>query len=198
MKKIILLLIIGLVVLGSIGCASVGTYAKDRGNDFLDMFKLTAAVGLGFHADVEATDLVHLGAGGSLMPMSGGFYGRELAGGLDCNLNLPPVTWLMPGLKESQEELRVPYYLITHCHVEGMDPHRTIETADSCACFISPLLTRRDIEKPFHRLFDIEAGGTAVLVGGRAGFSPGECLDFILGLFTIDFAKDDTKKKEAE
>ena len=42
-------------------------------------------------------------------------------------------------------------------------------------------------------LFDIEVGAFALIVGARAGFSPGEFLDFLLGWFGADIAKDDRR-----
>jgi hypothetical protein len=46
--------------------------------------------------------------------------------------------------------------------------------------------------------FDIEAGISALFVGVRVGFSPGELLDFLLGWFGIDIAGDDTMRPYLE
>ena len=40
-------------------------------------------------------------------------------------------------------------------------------------------------------VFDIEAGFFVLFAGARAGFSPGEFVDVILGWFGVDIAGDD-------
>lgn len=60
-------------VISALGCqSSFDLYAKNRGNDFLDMFKAKVGVGIGLHADIEATDMAHLGAGASAIPLTFG------------------------------------------------------------------------------------------------------------------------------
>ena len=39
--------------------------------------------------------------------------------------------------------------------------------------------------------FDLEVSATVLLIGARAGFSPGEFVDFFLGWFGVDIAGDD-------
>ena len=59
---------IGLIVLIlCTGCAGVGKYARDRGNDFLDCFTAQGGLGLGLPAvELHATDWLTTGAGCSL------------------------------------------------------------------------------------------------------------------------------------
>jgi hypothetical protein len=47
-------------------------------------------------------------------------------------------------------------------------------------------------------IFDVEAGVSMLVVGARAGFSPGELLDFLLGWFGVDIAGDDHVLEEGE
>jgi len=59
MRAIKLLAALGLVL--CTGCAGLGKYAKDRGNDFLDCFTAQGGIGLGLPAvEVHAT---HCGRG---------------------------------------------------------------------------------------------------------------------------------------
>ena len=46
--------------------------------------------------------------------------------------------------------------------------------------------------------FDVELGAYLLVINGKAGFSPGEALDFLLGLFTIDIAQDDWRPAEED
>ena len=46
--------------------------------------------------------------------------------------------------------------------------------------------------------FDIEVGATVLIIGARAGFSPGEFLDFLLGWFGVDIAGDDHRLEPRE
>jgi hypothetical protein len=79
---------------------------KDRGNDFLDCFKLEVGWGLPADAEVHVTDYISTGAG-LAVGMKWGFDGRELVGfastmrSLDVHVGLPftPFAWwLFPSL----------------------------------------------------------------------------------------------------
>ena len=206
MQKLLISLLVAILA-AIAGCATpVGTYAKDRGNDFADMFKLSGGPKLGIHADVQATDFVHLGLGGGVGYV-GGFYGREIDGGMEGDVNLPVVqiaSLFSSGQKNSNEN-HIPAALVIHGHLERMDIEGHFPK-DYCGdkCFISPLIAgawvgkdKQEIkDKPFYRLFDIESGVTIGVVGVRVGFSPGELVDFFLGWTGIDIVSDDTKNRE--
>jgi hypothetical protein len=203
MKRIILIL----TVIACTGCATpFGNYMKNRGNDLLDPFKIRAGIGLGLHADVEATELLHAGIGGSGIPIGAGMNGRYMHIGeqLELNCNLPVTLFIK---KEADMIGTDPYnpWCFTHYHIE-CDWRGKNEVTYCC---LSPLLygvdkygnaaldytkQKDDIKKPVYRWLDAEAGATLGFINGRIGFSPGELLDFVLGIFTIDIAKDDAKK----
>ena len=69
-----------------------------------------------------------------------------------------------------------------------------------CWMFLPPL-AGRDREarlNPLVHAFDIEASVYAGIVYARAGFSPGEFVDFLLGWFGVDIAGDDWRVDEVE
>jgi len=98
-----------LLALGS-GCAQFGSYMKDRGNDFLDCFKLQAGLGLIADAEARATDLFSAGAG-----LAGGtrwgIDGRHIVGfgermGLDLHVGFPfaPIGfWIFQRSREDED-----------------------------------------------------------------------------------------------
>ena len=70
------------------GCATPGTYWRDRWLDFADCFKGDVGYGFGAGAHVRATDLFSLGAGGGYM-WKHGFKGRRAGEWNDLHLGWP-------------------------------------------------------------------------------------------------------------
>jgi hypothetical protein len=89
--------------------------------------------------------------------------------------------------------------------MRAYDMPEDVDTAMAHTCFgILPALVSLEEDKWFWdpdvpypaakarvHAFDIEVGVFALILGARAGFSPGELLDFILGWVGIDIAEDD-------
>lgn len=205
-KRSFFLIFIIIILTTQFTCASVGNYAKNRGNDFLDVFKVKGGVGIGIEADVKMTDLLHVGLGGSLLA-NAGIYGRKVVSGFESNSN-PPMPQLFPGFSANMifsETKEITPFFITRAHLEINDDifsDKRREFGDCTEreyCYLSPLISGDKLNydtkdtPSLLRRFDIEAGATLGIVGGRVGFSPGELVDFILGIFTIDIAKDDEK-----
>ncbi len=108
---ILFFLVCGLVF--SSGCQSLGTYFKDRGNDFADCFKADVGVmGIGAEAHVRITDAFATGAGVSAA-LKIGFKGRHIDGWADWHVGLPfsPIYWFTEG--ENHREFPLTYYCLT-------------------------------------------------------------------------------------
>lgn len=170
------------------GC--VGTYLGNRGRDLLDPVSLDLAGGAGLGFDVKAS-ILHTGAGYAQMYHAGLLDGPP---GRNNRLGLRPefhAAWIirtregaMTGYPDAFTE--EPLYAMWLRKGDHVDPH---------ACWIvhapgDPVATPR---MRWWQLADVSAGANAVLVGARAGVSPGELLDFVLGWFGIDIAEDDRK-----
>jgi len=185
MKKILLLACLFLLV----GCASpFGTYVKDRGNDFADCFKGDIGVGFGVDAQVMATDYIGTGAGLAVAANKIGFRGRHVGDWSDFHGGIGIVDYGAFGSSMHPFESKNP-------------PPFSSQVRSVCGVNTVPFdSSMQDPEKPFLNTFDIEAGGMALFVGSRVGFSPGQLIDFIIGWTGIDIAWDDTEstKKESD
>lgn len=170
------------------GC--VGTYLENRARDLFDPVSLDLAggAGLGFHARAS---ILHTGAGYAQMYHVGLLDGPP---GRNNRLGLSPefhAAWIigthdgtMAGLPNAFTD--EPLYATWLRKGDHVAPH---------ACWIvhapgDPVATPR---MRWWQLADVSAGANAVLVGARAGVSPGELLDFVLGWFGIDIAGDDAR-----
>lgn len=161
-----------LAALAAGGCQ----YAEQRGRDFLDIFRLEAHLGPSMQADLKATELLHLGFGSSRGARSGFNYGvlethqvmeHHLPASLvismidDRAVGLHTISW---GLETTQHKCYVVMAGVLNDSTWGVDA--------------------------IH-FFDFEIGLYVLFPGVRVGFSPGELLDFILGIWTFDLANDD-------
>ncbi|MCX7702634.1 MAG: hypothetical protein N2234_00810 [Planctomycetota bacterium] len=181
------LLSVLLVLLFFCGCASMGQYFADRGNDLLDVFGLNFSYGAGLLLNVRATQFVQVG----MVGFSGarvGFCGRHcfLWGEESIELGIAPFLYgrflslnpLSSGMPEVEDVLRGQSLIVT--------------------------IYRDDYEKSFdeaydRRLFDFGVTFHFFLIGFEAFFNPVEAIDFVLGLFTtVDISGDDGEKKSEE
>lgn len=165
------------------GCAGVGRYAAARAADLADVFQANAGIGPGLLASLKATELACVAVGWSA-DRKWGFLGRHAGAWSEENLGFPvsnigefhaaPSLRLLAALRCFQVREAGPF-------VRG-DAEFFWRRLDSRAGW-----TGSDgIDK-----FDLEAGATAGLVNARLGLSPGQALDFLLGLLAIDPAGDD-------
>ncbi|MBI4243386.1 MAG: hypothetical protein HY606_04780 [Planctomycetes bacterium] len=150
--------------------------------DFADIFRLELRTGLGVDAGVYAGPLLHLGIGTTDSHSVGLRYGefkkdRYL-------INNSPLSWL-----SSSGTTGNPFHL--HCEMHKW-PSKPEESAivDHCCYGIIPTTLPETQYINSHAL-DIEADAFLILIGVRAGISPAEIADFILGIFGIDILSDD-------
>lgn len=142
------------------GCA----YARDRAADLADVLTLEGGVGYGLHADVKATDFLHVGVGYAHLRKAG-FRGRELTWIADREVGLPVSGILPVGAWRDGG-----YDRLAHLHAS-----------------VGDLLAYED---PWRRA-DLEVGATLAIVHVRVELSLGHLLDFVAGLFAFDPAGDD-------
>ncbi|GIW71193.1 MAG: hypothetical protein KatS3mg102_0735 [Planctomycetota bacterium] len=147
-------------VLGLGGCS----YLSDRAADLVDVFTVEVGFGPGLHADLKATDWLHLGVGYAQLRKAG-LRGRDAVWMRDREVGLPlsALLWVGAWREGALERLG-------HLHADVPD-----------------LLAYPD---PWRRA-DLELGLSAGLVSVRLGLSPGQLLDFLAGLFGFDPAGDD-------
>jgi hypothetical protein len=144
----------------TLGCA----YARERAADLADVFTLEVGAGYGLHADVKATDLLHVGAGYAHLRKAG-FRGRDLVWARDREVGLPVSAILAVGAWRDGG-----YDRLGHLHVN-----------------LGDLLAYDD---PWRRA-DLEVGVTAGIVSLRIGLSPGHLVDLLAGIVGLDPAGDD-------
>lgn len=203
------------LLLACAGCAGVGRYARDRALDLADCFTLAAGPGLIADVDVHLTEWVATGAGVGLSQKWGfagrhpvGFGGDDARTGLDVHVTAPLVPlgfWLMPrGTTPGCTECATLRFFCTDfCIRDGEAPapynwspysqaSRSILLLNMCPFHDCPEAGPRP--KTIDA-FDLSLGATVLPVSVRAGFSPGQFLDFLLGWFGLDIASDDSLPK---
>ncbi|MCZ6687975.1 MAG: hypothetical protein O7H41_00020 [Planctomycetota bacterium] len=215
-----LVLAILFAALATTGCqTTVGNYFANRGRDLSECFMVQAGLGFGLGVDVKAAGLVHADALMAFyarhwsvgwvygdprptemfaeegFPFEGDqgtlFWHRSVSsvgvirGAHGCFSILPAVLswedsfWLWNDIDELGEWMA--------------EQGTTYPPGFDVEGYLKDLLMKR---RPMHRwarlhVFDVEVGVFIGVVGVRAGFSPGEFLDFILGWFGVDIAGDD-------
>jgi hypothetical protein len=193
---------LALLLLFAPGC----TYSLNRGRDFAEIFRLQGGLGRGLGVTASAVGLLHVGLNtpGQFPHASGGglVYGDFyfLSGGVsdvDFMRVLHDETlcvdhdkleyfhshkcWaVLPAVFSRVDTIEGPTY------PKSEDQHEWIE---------GPWLWSREAldANPWAHVhaFDAELGVYLLFFNAKAGVSPGETLDFLLGIFTIDIARDD-------
>ncbi|MCZ6692164.1 MAG: hypothetical protein O7H41_21480 [Planctomycetota bacterium] len=187
------------------GCqTTVGSYLGNRGRDLADCFTIEAGVGYGLGAELKLAGLVHIAVGtgldgslqaglryGDLVPRSEtkdektGFFGFPI-------INL---LWMF-----SDQDGYPPYL---HVSKDAKEEHACYLLLPGLASYApdrSESWIWTDPKSGWSRLhaFDIEASVYWGIIGARAGFSPGEFVDFLLGWFGVDIAGDDVPLEAGE
>jgi hypothetical protein len=194
----------------SSGCASAGTYLAQRGRDAADIFTMTLGVGDG--ASVRAGP-VHVSAiiSSDLIGLKGGQW---FANGNDLSFNEQKLAFLpIPRSEdwhtcrkdmEELEKLRAKAegrewkrrkYLwdpnLFGSEIFVQDQGEPCDVRGKNIMANSPFPFYVASENPaYWTQFEISGG---VLLSLRAGFNPGELLDFILGWTGVDIYCDDVK-----
>jgi hypothetical protein len=166
------------------GCADFKSYMRDRGNDLADCFGAGFTLGLGVSVNARATHVLQVGIGFQGTAWLG-FTGRQ---GLsepifvanEISFPMYAQRWVAVGFTCPKE---VPPRSVVH----GL-PHRD-EKPCSFAAF------DEDYDR---RFLGIGFAFHALLLGAAFEFEPREFADFLLGWFSIDFMKDDSRTKAAE
>lgn len=206
------LFLILLVFLSSSGCASVGRYFADRGNDFLDIFGLNVSYGAGVLVNVRATQFAQVG----LVAFSGarfGFNGRRCLSWYEesIEIGISPFYYgrevstasMSSNMPEIHQVMRV-YTLLGPIFALFETEESDVTPQSEKGSFA--IIFREDGDKSFdeaydRRLFDIGFSVHCLLVGIEVFVNPAEAIDFVLGLFTIDLSGDDggrTRGKDEE
>jgi hypothetical protein len=165
------------------GRGGVGTYLKDRLNDFIDIFSLSLSVGMGADVNVRVTQAIQAGAlfwGGARF----GFIGR-MAGG-----------W-----SETVFEMGIPGFYVRSVQIlaeEGTGIRRMdTERGQSLWQFLGdegvPYDTGYD-----RKFWQVGATVHTILIGADFSVNLKELLDFLLGWATVDICRDDTANRVEE
>jgi hypothetical protein len=155
----------------------IGTYFRDRANDFVDIFSLSLSLGFGAIVNVRATQFVQCGGlffDGSKV----GFMGRQAG------------TWT-----HSECEMGIPGFYIRS--VEIMPDGKSVKRicTDRGQSWFFQLCGDEGVPYDYNydrRLWQVGASVHAILLGIDFSVDLKELLDFLLGWSTLDIANDDT------
>lgn len=174
----------------------LGNYLDARMKDLLDPFTVAAGLGIGLHADIEVTMLLHPAIGLGFSELIGWDGSRPYVADFIMGMPLTNLAGFEEGVVGAlQGYCRTPIFGESYPRPEGKLP----------GLWSSPipiLLTRsNDRYGPLRsdsaqgypplRWADLEAGASVLALGFRIGVSPGELLDLFGGWFGWDPADDD-------
>lgn len=163
------------------------TWLQNRANDALDVFALDFGQGPGLYADVRATDFVAVGVG-MHDTVTWGMHGRYAGTSGRGAVAVGPLMWgwRPDGPAVSPMQSGDP----SRFNQDVVDPppsHLILWPAGPLRhAFPEYNETARGL-----RFADVSATLTIGYVGMHVGFSPGELVDFVLGVFGIDLSDDD-------
>lgn len=187
MKRLVLL------VLPLCGC----TYFQNRAADFGDMWRLNAEIGaLGLEADVKLGELAHIGVGMKGFSRHGTTYLIDQESKDWAEIYLP--VSLVYAFGKEPFALHYVYALgdTRSVYVWWWNPY--VAAQDRCFMLLPPLTEQHSSRRTLLHAFDVEVSAFVLVFGIEIGFSLGEFVDFLLGLFTIDIAGDDTPEGRAK
>lgn len=176
-KSLCLCVSVVLLSIPGVGCSYLG----NRASDFGDIFRLELSVGVGLQAHVTATEIAHVGLGSSRR-YSGGLRYGEFLGERRIEDHFP-VSYIMTVADSTRESL----------HSLKWGP-KGEEVQHRCYAVVPGQLHRSTWEKDPIHYWDIEVAVMAGVVGVEAGFSFGQLIDFLVGLFGFDLAGDDGRE----
>lgn len=180
------LALLPLLLLGT-GCV----YAEDRLRDFADIFRFQAQLGYGLRVSANAGELAHVGVGSSREWYAGAVYGTWEAG--DVTEDHFPLSYVWTLMDPDRG------------FVHRMKVREGAGGTHKCYLLFPGALNPGSLEKDEIHYLDFEAGFLAGFFGIDVGFSLGEFVDFLIGLFkfssgwtALDLAKDDAPAFRAE
>lgn len=187
------------------GCSSIQQYGKNRLYDFADMFCFEGSMGPGMDVHCQVTDLFGTGLGLSSqegIAMQGRYTGRTTR----FTTGLLVVLFELSELASHQEEQATLDQTSDNKKALEYSYNWNIPNISFLmfipACSYSEGAYVAWMEPSYWknhwlRIFDIQAGASAWF-GFHMGFSPGEFLDFLFGLTTLDIASDDEFQDQLE
>ena len=187
MRRLSILAGAAVLVLSAVGC-DANTYFKDRGHDFLDMFSVDVAGGAGvgvhgkaaiFNTGLGYGQMYHVG----LMENQGKQNWFDVRPEVQSDVIIRTNSGLMKGEPNAFKDNA--FKLSWLNSADRMNNHK--------CWFIHVPGMKADSAEPDIKWWDIldcELSAN-LLVGARAGARPGQAIDFILGIFTVDFVGDD-------
>ncbi|MBI2899397.1 MAG: hypothetical protein HYY17_04385 [Planctomycetes bacterium] len=172
-------------------------YASARANDFADIWRINVETGaLGIEADVKVGELAHVGVGMKGFSRYGTTYGIEQESKDWAEIHLPLSLIYAFGREpfalhyvRALGDTRSPY-------VWWWGPYQSAE--DRCFALLPPVTERGSSRRTLLHSFDLEVSAFVLIFGLEFGISLGELVDFVLGIFTIDIAGDDTREGRAK
>ncbi len=166
-------------------------YAKDRANDFADIFTFRAGISYGLSARVQVTDYFGAGVGAS-MGRKYGFIGRNSVNRMERYFGAP-LSWLMFATDEDKKPLQVLLSPLVWEKMEITQRRATLKGGsepDTVRAFF--LFNSKGRRHFFPADCRIEVGYTLGVIGLDVGFNPVELADFFSGFFGADIANDDS------
>lgn len=186
-------------------------YLTDRGMDFLDQYRFTVGISTGGGVRVSGMGLVHTGFMFGIKPQASAFgwkYGRPLlltgtatAAGLEVDHAEVIFTSTFEDWDYASNEFKLArwsFFLLPaaltwvdttrRAEPEWYVPEEGVKLRGDH--YLWSAATWHDNRYAMIHAFDTELE-ISILAYLDVGFSPGETLDFWLGIFTIDLAKDD-------
>jgi len=189
-----------LVALALTGCATpAARYAGSRALDLFDVFPLSGRSGVGLYMSARATPFLGAGIGAydalacGMGPRRWGPVWEEEGSGIG------PVYCVDESLLSRRGKDLANSNLIQLPEWPA-GPDALFEEAPGWrsrghVALVLPYLVRRDGDwaklPPWYSLLDCEADAFIGVIGLRIGFSPGEIVDFLAGLFGLDPSGDD-------
>jgi len=182
------------------GCkTAVGNYFANRSRDLGECFSVELGVGFGAGAGASAAGIGHLGLGYGRSP-DWGVLSWEYGHGTAFGYHTGPVAERTEG---SRTDAWTPIPLFALGTAVGhagnfRGAHAGSNGVHVCLGYLPVLFDENDGRtadalrrwRAIHA-WDIDAAAYAGVITARAGFSPGEFLDFLLGWFGVDIAEDD-------
>ena len=179
------------------GCA---TYVRNRTADLADIISAEASVGRGAHLNIQVTDFIGTGLGFSKqhgIAIHGRYIGastRESGGLVVMNIS---------GVERTGTQMR-PLFAGGRSYADMQrDCIHIYDDTRGSMWFIVPMdlawngpsLYRDSARERWWRILDVSVGASAI-AGFHICLSPGEIVDFVLGLAGLDMAGDDVKSVE--
>lgn len=190
-----LLLIIAVVALSISGCAT------GRVGDLRDCGRLSVGYGLGLGVEVSLGAIGNPSVGVMSTKAMYGWESRDLVGMWTETETYWPVSSvlavLMAGMSDGPSGLPYPYFAPYGRHINtGRHGENMRENSRIRNFFFGTGRYDTPAISVFRSATDIEFGATLVFLSARVGINPLEILDYVLGFFGLDIAKDDMKKEE--